>query len=142
VIEPAAILLDNEAVQALRARSHPKHRRVIGLLRELQLRGDRRRMVVRVLVPVAVRIESAWDRRSTEAAGLNLLSRAEGVDLDQGRADRAAQLRAETGVSVVDATVAEAAESAPSPTVILTSDVGDMRRLAAHLRGGAHVVRI
>jgi hypothetical protein len=45
-------------------------------------------------------------------------------------------------VSVVDATVAQAAETLPSPTVILTSDAADMRRLAALVRGEARVVRI
>jgi hypothetical protein len=141
VTRHAALVLDSEAVQALRSRSHPKHRRVLSFIEGMQQRA-RRREPMPILVPIAVRVEAPWDRRAPASAFLNKVSRAHDVLLDARRADRAAGLVAETGVSVVDATVAEAAEAAPSPTVILTSDVADMERLAALLRGGARVVRI
>jgi hypothetical protein len=51
-------------------------------------------------------------------------------------------MRQTTGVSVVDATVGQAAESADHPAVILTSDVDDMQRLAAAIAGDVRVVGI
>jgi len=45
-------------------------------------------------------------------------------------------------VSVLDATVGQAAESATHPAVILTSDVDDMTRLAGTLDGDVRVISI
>jgi hypothetical protein len=57
-------------------------------------------------------------------------------------ANRAAELRARTGVSVVDATVAQASEAAPGPVTIVTSDPTDMRRLASIVENDVRVVRL
>ena len=53
--------------------------------------------------------------RAPSAATLNRISRARDVVLDSRGAERAAVLRAHTGVSVVDATVAQTAEASPGP---------------------------
>jgi hypothetical protein len=139
---PAAVVLDNEAVQALGAVTHPKHRRVLSFIEAVNQRNQRRRRLTAILVPVAVRVEAGWDRSARDASLVNRLARARDAVLDGTGADRACRLRAAVEVSVVDATVAQAAEAAPSPTVILTSDVADMRRLATLLDGETRVVRI
>jgi hypothetical protein len=136
------VVLDNEAVQALGAVTHPKHRRVLALIEAVNQRNQRRQRATTVLVPVAVRVEAGWDRSAPGAALANRLARARDVVLDGVAADRASQLRAAAGVSVVDATVGQVAEAAPSPTVILTSDVADMGRLAAAVGGDVRVVRV
>jgi hypothetical protein len=136
------IVLDNEAVQALRDTAHRKHRRALAFLEVVNQRSGRRRPRPSAVVPVAVRVEAGWDRRAPSAAALNRTSRARDVVLDGSRADRAAQLRAATGVSVVDATVAQAAEGSPRPAAILTSDTADMRRLAVLVDGDIRVVRL
>jgi hypothetical protein len=64
------------------------------------------------------------------------------VELRRAGADRAVQLRQTAEVSVVDAKVGQAAESATHPTVILTSDVDDMTRLADTLHGDVRAVGI
>ncbi|MPY96717.1 MAG: hypothetical protein GEU97_01740 [Actinophytocola sp.] len=96
----------------------------------------------RILVPVAVRIEAGWDRTSRKAAVINRVSGARDVALTGEAANSAQRLRAATGVSVVDATVGEAAEAAPKPVVILTSDVDDMRALASRISGEVRVERV
>jgi hypothetical protein len=138
----AALVLDNEAVQALADVNHPKHRRALAFLEVANQRSGRRRQPVSVVVPVAVRVEAGWDRSAPAAAVLNRISRARDVVLDGPAADRAAHLRSQSGVSVVDATVARAAEVLPGPAAILTSDVTDMRRLAALVEGEVRVVHL
>jgi hypothetical protein len=142
VTAAAAVVLDNEAVQALGTVAHPKHRRTLSFIDAVNQRNQRHRTPISVFVPVAVRVEAGWDRTAPESSLVNRLARAHDVVLNGAAADRAARLRVAAEVSVVDATVAQAAEASPSPTVILTSDVADMRRLAALLDGGAQVVRI
>lgn len=136
---PATVLLDNEAVQALLDVSHPKHKRVMSFVDELNSRGQRRGSRTVIEVPVAVRVEAGWDRSSPTSAGVNRFSRARDVVLDGPAADRATQLRQAVGVSVVDATVGQAAQVAASPAVIVTSDVSDMHRLVGT---GTRVIRI
>lgn len=136
------MILDNEAVQALADPTHRKHRAVLAYLEVRNQRLRRRRVTSQVLVPVAVRIEAGWDRTATTAADINRLSAAVDVDLRPAGADRAAQLKQAAGVSVVDATVGEAAESAEDPAVILTSDVDEMTRLTAIVDGDVRVVGI
>ena len=70
------------------------------------------------------------------------MSGARDVPLGGEAANRAQQLRAATGVSVVDATVGEAAESAPKPVVIRSSDVEDMRKLAQRIHGEVRIERV
>ena len=139
---PAAVVLDNEAVQALLRLTHPKHRRVLTFIDEINQRNQRRGQQTRVVVPVAVRVEAGWDRTARNASLTNRLARARDVILDGSVADRSSQLRQAAAVSVVDATVGHAAETAASPTVILTSDAADMGRLAGLLAGEVRVVRI
>jgi len=139
---PRSIILDNEAVQALSDPTHRKHRAVLAHLEVRNQRQRGRRTNITVLVPVAVRIEASWDRTAATAADINRISAAVDVDLRQEGADRAAQLRQAVNVSVVDATVGQAAEAAPQPVAVLTSDADDMTRLAAALEGDARVVAI
>jgi hypothetical protein len=132
-VSPAAVVLDNEAVQGLLDPHHPKHRRVVALLTEVNRRNVRRAGRVTVIVPTTVRVEAGWDRTDPAGANANRLARPRDHILDTVAADRAAQLRAAADVSVVDACVAQAAEAAPRPAVIVTSDAQDMTRLAGFL---------
>lgn len=136
------MVLDNEAVQVLLDPTHRKHRTVLAHLEVRNQRQRGRRKNLRVLVPVAVRIEAGWDRTAATAADINRISAAVDVDLRRTGADRAVQLRHAAEVSVVDATVGQAAESATHPAVLLTSDAGDMTRLAGTLDGDVRVVGI
>jgi hypothetical protein len=116
---PAAVVLDNEAVGALADPAHRKHSDALAYLdvtNERRARGER----VRVVVPVAVRIEAGWDRRSPAAANVNRICGAADHPLDTGAADRAADLA-----------LPEAA--GPDPVTIVTSDRDDIDRLATHL---------
>jgi hypothetical protein len=139
---PAVVVLDNEAVQALGTVTHPKHRRVLSFIDEINRRNQRRRQRIRVVVAVAVRVESGWDRTARDAALVNRLAQARDVVLDGAAADRSAQLRRAAAVSAVDATVGQAAEAAAAPAVILTSDPADMARLAGLANGDVRVVRL
>jgi hypothetical protein len=139
---PATLVLDNEAVQALADVSHRKHRRVLAFVEAANERSGRRRQPLSVVVPVAVRIKAGWDRRVPVAATLNRISRARDVVLDGRAADRAADLRGQTGVSAVDATVAQVAETFTGPVMILSSDTSDMRRLAAVVEGNIRVAHL
>jgi len=139
---PRTIVLDNEAVQALADVHHRKHRRALAFIEVANQRNGRRRQVVGVLVPVAVRVEAGWDRSAPEAATLNRISRARDSVLDAPAANRATAMRLDTGLSVVDATVGATAEVAAEPVVILTSDAADMRRLAGLVEHEVRVVRL
>lgn len=137
----AAVILDTEAVDALFDVHHPKHRTVLPYIERTAQRRTRD-PAVRVLVPVAVRVEAGWDRTDPGAAVINRVSGATDVVLTGEAANRANRLRALTNVSVIDATVAEAADAAPKPVVILTADVGDMTALAGHIAGEVRVVQV
>ncbi|CAN5551123.1 hypothetical protein BH23ACT6_BH23ACT6_24450 [soil metagenome] len=132
-MSPAAVVLDNEAVQGLVDPQHPKHRRVVALLTETNRRNHRRAGRITIIVPTAVRVEAGWDRTDPAGANANRLARPRDHVLSTTAADRATQLRAVAHVSVVDACVAEAAESAPRPVVVVTSDTQDMTRLRGFL---------
>lgn len=140
-MRPAAVVLDNEAVQAVLDPHHPKHRRVVALLTEANRRNLRRAGRVVIVVPTAVRVEAGWDRTDPAGANANRLARPRDHVLSAAAADRATKLRAAAQVSVVDACVAEAAEAAPRPVVIVTSDTHDMTRLRG-LLAGSNQVRI
>jgi len=139
---PATLVLDNEAVQALADVHHRKHRRALAFVEVANQRSARRRGALAVRVPVAVRVEAGWDRSAPGAALVNRISRARDVVLDARAANRAAELRAQTGVSVVDATVAQASEAASGPVTIVTSDPTDMQRLASIVENDVRVVRL
>jgi predicted nucleic acid-binding protein len=128
------VLLDNEAVQALRDPAHRKHQRVLGEV-EVALKRAVRTMRVRVGVPAAVRVEAGWDRTSPEWAFANRFPITD-IPLDAGHADAAAGIVKRTGVSVADAHLGAAIKAADADHVtVLTSDPGDMRRVAE----GRHV---
>jgi len=121
-----AIVLDNEAVQALAGQAHAKHRRVLA---HLQAAVDRRRRgrSVDVVVPTAVRVEAGWDRSRPSAAALNRF-RVRDQDLDAASANVAASI-VSAGVvgSVADAHIgATARELVADDIVVLTSDPTDI----------------
>lgn len=135
-----AVVLDNEAVQALLDPSHPKHRRALAVVEAAQVRS-RRTGSLPLVVPTSVRVEAGWDRRASGAAVLNRL-RVRDHALDTAAADRAAQLRADLEVSVPDAHLGIALTDLVGPHAVLTSDVGDVRRLARHMGTPTNVVRL
>jgi hypothetical protein len=128
------VVVDNEAVVALADPDHPKHRDALAYVDVTNERKARNERVL-VVAPVAVRIEAGWDRRNPSASNLNRICGARDHPLGTAAANRATELAALVpGASVVDATVAQAAEAAEhQPVTIITSDDGDFRRLAAHL---------
>ena len=133
-VRPQTVVLDNEAVEALADVHHSKH---TALLAVLEVTNERRTrtQTPRVVVPTTVRVEAGWDRTAPSSATINRISRAVDHALDGAAANRCVQLRRQVPTaSVVDATVAEAAESAAGqPVTIVTSDADDLRRLAAYL---------
>jgi predicted nucleic acid-binding protein len=123
------VLLDNEAVQALRDPAHRKHQRVFDEV-EFALKQAVRTQRIRVAVPAAVRVEAGWDRTSPAWAFANRF-RITDIPLDAGLADAAAAIVKRTGVSVADAHLGAAIKVAAADHItILTSDPGGMRRVA------------
>ena len=125
------VVLDNEAVQALGSRTHPKHAEVIEYVR---VAVGRRRPVVRssTVVPTAVRVEAGWDRTDPTWAFANHLSIAD-VPLDAEHADAAAAIRrrVDRPVSVVDAHVGAVVQAAEADRItVITSDPKDMAAVA------------
>jgi len=137
-----SVILDCEAVQALMSATHPKHQAVIATMMNAANPRPGQRRLPRVIVPVAVRVEAGWDRTQPGSALVNVLSHATDWPLTASRADEATTLRVATGVSVVDATVGQAARESTKPVAIVTSDTGDMHRLAAHIDGIVRVARL
>lgn len=128
------VVLDNEAVQALRDPGHSKHRRVVSHVQVVASR-KRRAVPIGIVVPTAVRVEAGWDRTSPTWAFPNRLRIADS-SLDTPSANTAAAIRARTGVSVADAHVGAIICSASDAQItVITSDPGDIRRIA----GEAHV---
>lgn len=127
-----SILLDNEAVQALLDRSHRKHRRVLHVLDVGTPHPRVGSSAPRLLVPTTVRVEAGWDRRAPRAAAANRFLVAD-LPLDGAAADQATALRAALRISVTDAHLAAAVALEAGPCAVVTSDVHDLRRIAAHL---------
>lgn len=128
----AAVVFDNEAVQALTDPIHPKHRVVLAHLGGLVSRRKRGRPG-HAVVPTTVRVEAGWDRTKPGAAAINRFRIADRV-LDTAAANVAATIRSRTGVSVTDAhlgAVVRHLEQATSAVVVLTSDPDDIRLAAA-----------
>jgi hypothetical protein len=125
-----AVVLDNEAVQALRDEGHPKHRKVLAHLAGIVGRRRRGREVSAV-VPTSVRVEAGWDRTRPAAAAINRLRIADHV-LDASTANVAAAITdGLPGVSVADAHVGAAIRSLThDEIVVLTSDPDDIARVA------------
>ena len=123
------VLLDNEAVQALRDPGHRKHRRVLDEVRIVAVRTAGA-MSVQIAVPTAVRVEAGWDRTATAWAFVNRLGIVD-VPLDVSQADAAAGIARRTKVSVADAHLGAVIQDADVDQVtVLTSDPGDMRKVA------------
>ena len=123
------VLLDNEAVQALRDPTHRKHQRVLD---ETQIVFKRvvRTLSVRVAVPASVRVEAGWNRAAPAWAFVNRFP-IDDIPLDTSHADAAAGIAKRTGVSVADAHLGAAIQAAGADHVtVLTSDPGDMRKVA------------
>lgn len=125
------IVLDNEAVQALRSPSHPKHGKVVKYVRVAV--GRRRRVVPSsTLVPAAVRAEAGWDRTDPAWTLVNRLPIVD-VSLDTAIANAmvAIRRRVDRPVSVVDAHVGAVVQAADAGRVtIITSDPRDMAAVA------------
>jgi hypothetical protein len=123
------VILDNEAVQALRVPAHPKHNRVLSHVQVVAIR-KKRAAPVSLVVPAAVRVEAGWDRTSPDWAFPNHLRIAD-LPLDAAYANSAATIRRDTGVSVADAHIGAAVVGAPNADItVITSDPGDIRKVA------------
>ena len=123
------VVLDNEAVQALASPRHPKHQRVLGYA-EVVERRKRHAAAISLLTPTAVRVEAGWDRGSPRWAFLNRL-RIVDVPLDAVCANKAAAIREQAQVSVADAHIGAAVQSASGADItVVTSDPEDIRRVA------------
>ncbi len=123
------VVLDNEAVQALRDPSHRKHRRVVGYIQVVAER-KRRAAAINAVVPTAVRVEAGWDRTSPAWAFLNRLRIAD-VLLDTAYANSAAAIRGRSGASVADAHLGAVMTSASGTEItVITSDPRDMQEVA------------
>ena len=124
-----ALVLGNEAVQALRDAGHHKHRQVVAHLAGIIGRRRRGREVSAV-VPTSVRVEAGGDRTQPAAAAINRLRVADHV-LDASAANVAAAItNSLTGVSVADAHLGAVVRSlAHDEVVVLTSHPGDIKRV-------------
>jgi hypothetical protein len=123
------VVLDCEAVQALRDPGHPKHRQVVSHAQVVANR-KRRAAAIQMVVPTAVRVEAGWDRTSPGWAFPNRLRIADSP-LDTASANTAAGIRDRTGVSVADSHLGAVIQSAPDGQItVVTSDPGDIRLVA------------
>lgn len=124
------LVLDNEAVQALRSPAHRKHRAVLAHLVGMTHRRWRG-ADCSAIVPTAVRVEAGWNRSDAASAAVNRLRIAD-HPLDDATADLAAEIKAGlAGVSVADAHLGATVRTlADREVVVLTSDPDDMRRVA------------
>jgi hypothetical protein len=123
------VVLDNEAIQALRDPGHPKHRRVVSQAQVVASR-KRRAVAIQVVVPTAVRVEAGWDRTSPAWVFPNRLRIADSP-LDTASANTAAGIRDRAGVSVADSHVGAVIQSTPDGQItVVTSDPADMRLVA------------
>lgn len=129
-----AVVLDNEAAQALIDADHRKHRVVIAHLAAVLVRR-RRGKAVRAVVPTAVRVEAGWNRSDPVAAAANRF-RVTDAPLDQATADVAADIVVRADVSVVDAHIGAVVRTvlAADDVVVLSSDPNDMVRVSAPKR--------
>jgi hypothetical protein len=127
------VLLDNEAIQALGAVGHPKHRKVLSHVQVLTQR-KRRAVHVNIATPTTVRVEAGWDRSSAQWAFPNSL-RIDDAVLDASQANTAASIREGTGVSVADAHLGAVIRWTPAEQItVVTSDPSDARFVAGDRR--------
>ena len=135
------IVFDNEAIQALMDRSHPKHRQVVTFVESASARNVRRAGWMRLVVPTTVRVEAAWDRRHPSAARINQLGITD-APLDTDAANRASRLGDVLGVSAADAHIAALLSETKGPYAVVTSDRKDLDRIAAHLGITVEIVAV
>jgi predicted nucleic acid-binding protein len=142
-VTPArTVILDDEAIQALVDVTHRKHRRTLASIEVVASRNLRKAGSVLLVVPTAVRVEAGWDRRSSgPTISLNRL-RTDDAPLDRAAADRAAAIRNTLALSVADAHVGAVIMEATRPVAVITSDTGDIRRIADHLGTAVTAVSI
>jgi hypothetical protein len=120
------VVLDREAIQALRNPGHPRHRHVVSHAQVVTSR-KRRAVAIQMVVPTAVRVEAGWDRTSPTWAFSSRLRVAD-RPLDTAGANTAAGIRDRTGVSVADSHTGAVIQSAPDGQItVVTSDPDDMR---------------
>ncbi|MCL2848720.1 MAG: hypothetical protein FWE61_01585 [Micrococcales bacterium] len=118
------IVLDNEAVQALMDRHHPKHARVLAHLAA----AAHTQTSAPLEVPATVMVEAGWDRSDPRLAELNRLHPL--VDpLDEQRSRECVHLMGRRRAGVVDTHVAALANCRPDPVTVLTSDRDDLEPL-------------
>lgn len=123
------LILDNEAVQALVTRHHPKFEIVVAHLESHARRGGQRQLPDAVWVPTTVRVEAGWDRTDPSTAHANRLNLRD-RPLDSDRANAAARLVQLHGVSPADAHIGAMVETLGDEVVIvLTSDPKDIARV-------------
>jgi hypothetical protein len=123
-----ALVLDNEAVQALQSADPPQHRAVMAHL--VAMVGRRRRgAVATTMVSTSVRVEAGWDRSAPAAAAINRFRVAD-HSLDTATANVAACIaQTNTDLSVADAHLGAAVlDLTDIDVVVLTSDPGDITR--------------
>ncbi len=124
------VVLDNEAVQALRMPGHKKHRRALSHIQVVAARKRKGSGAISLVVPTAVRVEAGWDRTEPRSAFINLLGIRDAA-LDEKAADRAAALAHEHRVSVADAHIGAVIRHLPArPVTVITSDAKDVRLVA------------
>jgi hypothetical protein len=141
VKQARTIAFDNEAVQALADPAHRKHRRVLAVIEAVAARNLRRAGSARLVVPTAIRVEAGWDKHDKRAAPINRL-RIGDLPLDTAAADHAARVRAALAVSVADAHLAAVLGSTVGPHAVVTSDMQDVSRIAAHLDVAVNIVGV
>ena len=105
------------------------------------VRRRRRSQGTTVVVPTAVRVEAAWDRRAPTAAVANRLSPSD-APLDTAAANDAAGIRRFVGVSVADAHLGATPAATAGPHAVLTSDIDDLKRIADHVGVPTEVIAV
>lgn len=125
------VLLDDEAIQALRSSAHPKHRIVLDQV-DVGIKRREKAELAAVVVPTAVRVEAGWDRTDPAWALANRLQIVDsGLDASQANVATAMRRRVSGPVTVVDAHVGAVVQSADADRVtVITSDPRDMAAVA------------
>ena len=133
------VILDSEAITALRKPASAKGRAVLAALEVVPAQRKRRRINAHAIVPTTVRVEAHWNRRDPEAATLNRLPILDSP-LTSDIADSASDIVESTGVSVADAHIAALVATSGQHAVVVTSDPRDIERASAPHR--VRVIRL
>lgn len=119
-----AVILDNEAVQAILRENHPKFRSVAARIEAARWRAHSRTRLS-LHVPTTVQVEAGWDRTSASAARLNRYPIRLDA-LDREHANEAARVVTEARVSPAHAHVgvlSQRLRSIGQRVIVLTSDL-------------------